>query len=274
MDAADILYISQPTLSRHIKRIEEDLDVTLFIRNSRGLELTQEGKIFLPYAKQIVAIEKNYTNVFQKFKIEHQETLTIGTVPMMAPYGITDIFQRFSKAYPDIKLIVNVMPPREMLQALESDGCDFIFARELSKSENEYVWLPVTEDHMAVVVANKHPLAGTESVSLAQLKEEKMIFPLRDSEVYRVCLQSCRDAGFEPKISFTCQGPESAVDLVTRYMGVALLMRRPCEFMDVQSKASLIDIEPKIRAQIAVAYKPGDKSGAAQKFLSFLKRHL
>ena len=251
MTAADSLYISQPTLSRHIKKIEDDLGFPLFNRNSRKVELNQAGKLFLPYAKQILSIEQEYTNMFQNLKTEDQYTLNIGTVPMMAPYGITNIFQKFRRTYPDISLIIT----------------------EISRAEDEFVRIPIKMECLVAVLPKKHPLANEEKIHLEQLKNEKMLLPVKDSELYKLCVQSCREAGFEPKVSFTSRGTETAIDLVSKQMGVALLMKLPCQFVDAQNRVALVEIEPQIRASVSAAYRPNDKPGtAAKKFLGILQK--
>ena len=273
MTAADSLYISQPTLSRHIKKIEDDLGFPLFNRNSRKVELNQAGKLFLPYAKQILSIEQEYTNMYQNLKTEDQYTLNIGTVPMMAPYGITNIFQKFRRTYPDISLIITEMKHHEMILALEENRCDFVFMREISRAEDEFVRIPIKMDCLVAVLPKKHPLANEEKIHLEQLKNEKMLLPVKDSELYKLCVQSCREAGFEPKVSFTSRGTETAIDLVSKQMGVALLMKLPCQFVDAQNRVALVEIEPQIRASVSAAYRPNDKPGtAAKKFLGILQK--
>lgn len=70
--ASEQLFLSQPTLSRHIKEIEEELGVPLFLRSTRQVELTEYGKYFLPYAKRIVSIEEVYTEGLAQLRRNEQ----------------------------------------------------------------------------------------------------------------------------------------------------------------------------------------------------------
>lgn len=272
MAAADSLFISQPTLSRHIKHLEDDLGMPLFDRNPRKVELNQAGTVFLPYAKQILVIQEEYTKAFQNLSMKDDSVLRIGTIPMMVSYGITDIFQKFKKLNPQISLSISEMKYHEMLKALENKQCDFVFVRETEKTEDGFERIPIRKDHLVAVFSREHPLAQNKAISLSQLKEENLLLPVKDSASYQLCVRACMDAGFEPKVSFMSRGVATAVHLVSRQMGVALLMKCPCQ-LECSDDVVLVEIEPCISATISAMYRKNDIMGdAAERFLSTIKK--
>lgn len=271
MAAADSLFISQPTLSRHIKRLEDDLGMPLFDRNPRKVELTRAGEVFLPYARQMLDIQQEYRKAFQNIYMEDGSVLKIGTFPMMVAYGITDILQKFHKNNPDTSLIISEMKYHEMLNALDENQCDFVFARETGKAEDDFSRIAIGKDCLVAVLPKEHPLAKNKKVALSLLKEENLLLPVKDSSLYHLCVQVCRNAGFEPKISFMSRGTATAMDLVSRQMGVALLMKRPCQ-LEQQGQVALLEIEPGISAHISVIYRKRElMEPTAAKFLSLIK---
>lgn len=268
--AAESLFLSQPTLSRHIKRLEEDLGAALFERNAGRLALTPEGQMFLPYAKKMLSVEKECRTALRQSSGSNHSALNIGTIPMMGAYGITDLIQRFQSACPDIVLHMNILSQREMRQALEDGRIDFAFLREFRKSEDALTRIPMAQDRIVLILPKSHPLAREKSLHLTQVKNEKLIFPAKDSDTYRTCVQACREAGFEPQVFFIGKGPQLAVDLVSRNMGIAFSEKLPCEYAGHSDQVVWIPVEPAIPILLSLACA-GQKRGAAQTFLTFMK---
>ena len=77
---AEELFISQSSLSKHIRSMEKELGTPLFIRTTRSIELTDQGRLFLPYAKQIAELCASYTNELKAFSREGSNTLTLGVI--------------------------------------------------------------------------------------------------------------------------------------------------------------------------------------------------
>ncbi len=85
VEAANALYSSQSTLSKHIKNMELELGVRLFDRTSRKFEITKFGELLLPYARQIVELQDKYTTVLQSSLATDQGTVTLGSIRALAP---------------------------------------------------------------------------------------------------------------------------------------------------------------------------------------------
>lgn len=97
MVAADKLYLTQSTLSRHIQSFEKDLGAPVFERTTRKVTLNEYGQIMLPYARQITSIQDEYSvAIYNQIRIDH-DNIRIGTIPMMVSYGITDALAEFRK---------------------------------------------------------------------------------------------------------------------------------------------------------------------------------
>ena len=89
-EASRRLSISQPVLSKHIKMLELDLGAQLFKRNKRSMELSEYGKLLLPYAQQIVQIQNEVADAFSSRHHAIAGTLTIGALPTASYYGLGD----------------------------------------------------------------------------------------------------------------------------------------------------------------------------------------
>ena len=267
--AADKLFISQPTLSRHIKKLEEDLGYVLVDRNARKFQITPEGEVFLPYAKRIVELEAESIKAIAKQENADIPVLRIGTIPSMVPYGITDLLADFHTRFPNIDLVVSEMGYAKMLEAVREDRCEFAIVREVPGSQDEYNRIEMGRDRMVAVLLEDHPLAREKQLHLIDLKEEKLLLPAKDSSLYQFCVNACRTAGFEPKVSFASRGISTALGMVSKKMGVALLMRRPAEEVLKNSQLVLVDVQPPLYTTISILYKYQIiKNSFARKFLS------
>jgi len=99
LEAADTLYSSQSTLSKHIKSMESELGVPLFDRTTRKVRISKYGQLLLPYAKQIIELHDEYTAILQTSLETDREILTVGSIHILAQYKITDIFAECSIDY-------------------------------------------------------------------------------------------------------------------------------------------------------------------------------
>ncbi len=267
--AADKLFISQPTLSRHIKKLEEDVGYVLVDRNARKFQITPEGEVFLPYAKRIVELEDESIKAIAAQEHADIPVLRIGTIPSMVPYGITDFLADFHIRFPNIDLVVSEMGYAQMLEAVREDSCEFAIVREVSDPQDEYSRIAIGKDRMVAVLLKDHPLACEKQLQLSDLKEEKLLLPAKDSSLYQFCVNACRTAGFEPKVSFASRGVSTALGMVSKKMGVALLMRRPAEETLKDGQLILVDVQPPLYTTISVLYKSQIlKNPFARKFLS------
>src|SRR5512136_3053582 len=95
LEAADILYSSQSTLSKHIKSMELELGVPLFDRTTRKVSISKFGQLLLPYARQITEIQDKYTAILKSSRDTDQEIMNLGSIYGLAPYNITDVLVRF-----------------------------------------------------------------------------------------------------------------------------------------------------------------------------------
>ncbi|MCD8015394.1 MAG: LysR family transcriptional regulator [Lachnospiraceae bacterium] len=267
MEAADNLYISQSSLSKHIQTIEAELGVQLFDRASRRVYLNEAGKTFLTYANRLVDTYEECANQFLNLAKESNNSLAIASIPMMTQYGITDWLAKFRKENPNVGMNVVEGTYYQMLQMLREHKCDFAFVRENDESIEEFKHILIANDHLVAVLPKTHPLASEKGIALEALKNESFLLPVKDTRTYSTCIKACRKAKFEPKVSFTSRGVSTNVDLVKKGMGVALLMRKSAEF-SADSDVVLVDIEPRVETSIYLLYNKKKKlNHAALKFV-------
>ena len=254
LEASDSLFISQSSLSKHIKTLEAELGVQLFDRTTRKVRLNEYGQTFLEYAKQIANLQYRYTTALYNQSAHIKESITIGSIPVMAPYHITDIIMKFIKE--NKKFYVNLIEGEsaQLKEMMRQNKCELAFIRMSDDHDHEFIQVPYTEDSLAAVLPVDHPLACENSIRVEQLCEENFLLLQPESILYKICMQACEAAGFTPNIAFTGKRAENIVDLVEKGMGISLLMKKPIRYIS-DSKVAIVDIEPKITSQIKLYYK-------------------
>lgn len=271
--AAKQLGITQSTLSKHVRQLEEDLGAPLFNRTKRNVSLNEFGELFLSYAQRIAAVYNHYSDEMQEQNSLASRTLRIGVFPMMMYYNIMDLIQAFLNQNPEIS-IEYVEGETEQLKAmLLQHRLDFAFLRELSADQSpEYIRETFAKDVLVALLPSNHPLAKAEHVTIEQLASESFLLVPKGSTIHSLCLNLFADAGITPNIVYIGSG-ENIFDLVPSGSGISLLTKRPAAFL-ANPNTSIVDISPTVTTDINLIYqKTRQVSPALKKFLDFYHKH-
>jgi DNA-binding transcriptional LysR family regulator len=267
MEAADILYSSQSTLSKHIKSLETELGVPLFDRTTRKVVISKYGQIFLPYAQKITELQDQYIAVLKSNLETDRETLNLGSIYGLAQYKITDALVRFKKSRPQSTLNVLQSSSRDLKEMLRQRKCDLAFIRDIEDPEEEFIKLPYVTDTIVAVLPITHPLADQKTIPLQMLANENFLLEVPDTMPYRLSVKACELSGFEPKVAITNIDREYLIDLVSKGMGVSLILK---EFLLHLSypKIAIVEITPSVSTRIDLCYLKGTElSDAAKHFI-------
>lgn len=270
MEAAEALYISQSTLSKHIKSIEAELGVPLFDRTTRKVSISKFGLLLLPYAKQIAALQEQYTAVLQSSLSPDQETLTLGSLPALAQYNITDVLINFKKSRPQSTINIVQSYSEEIKGMLRQKKCELAFIRDIGNEvEDDLVKIPYAVDNMVAVLSTSHPLARRKTIALRMLADEDFLLTAKETMLYKLSISVCEQCGFQPRVAYTDHNLENLAELVGKGMGVALLMKRLALYSS-NPRIVIVDITPYVSTQISLCYLKGiDLSEAAKHFVQF-----
>lgn len=128
--ASEELHISQPAISQSIKKLEEQLGGTLFIRSNKGMELTSEGKMFYDYVKGALELIKNAENEFTSFKDLSKGEIKIGASTTLTKIILMDAIKNFHKDYPNIEINITNDLTNNLIIDLQKGKLDFIIFNE------------------------------------------------------------------------------------------------------------------------------------------------
>ena len=260
--------MTQGALSKQIRKLENELGITLIRRNTRKFELSKEGEIFLSYAKKMTGTHEEMLKNVQK-----NQEIKIGCMPVLAPYHFARLVADFRKEYPDIKLVIDERIASDIQE--NSDRYDFLILREnMMEDQKKFRFSPLYDDKLCAVLYEKHPLYGRDRLQLKELKDDVFIFPERGSGSYEVFYKSCEKAGFEPKIAFEFPQANTIMSFVSEGVGVTIT------FSTVYREAKcagvkMIPLEDELHSVISLFYRKNKPLDYAKKqFLNYVREHL
>lgn len=260
--------MTQGALSKQIRKLENELGITLIRRNTRKFELSKEGEIFLFYAKKMTGTYEEMLKNVQK-----NQEIKIGCMPVLAPYHFARLVADFRKEYPDIKLVIDERIASEIQE--NSDRYDFLILREnMMEDQKNFRFSQLYDDKLCAVLYEKHPLYGRDRLQLKELKDDVFIFPERGSGSYEVFYKSCEKAGFEPKIAFEFPQANTIMSFVSEGVGVTIT------FSTVYREAKcagvkMIPLEDELHSVISLFYRKNKPLDYAKKqFLNYVREHL
>lgn len=272
--ASEELCISQSSLSKHIKSLENELGVQLFDRSTRNVVISEYGKLILPLAEQLIEINDSIQSSVYDYINKDRRQLHITSIPVMAQYNITGMIAKFQQKYPSIKLIVSENEGSEIPRLLEEGTYEVAFFRKVNNNTSKYQYLDYRSDTLCALLPKTHVLATATSIALTQLKEEQFLFLDKKTLLYGLCYDACVDAGFIPNVTYTGHRPENIIDLTSQGAGISLLMKQQSEFFN-NPNISCVDIVPAVRASVCLIKMKNRKlSYAGNLFWDFVKSNI
>lgn len=270
--AAQALHITQPSISKMIKILEEELDVILFYRSAKQIELTDAGKALLYQSQQIVNSFQNLTSDLADVINSKKGAITIGLPPMVGARFFPKIISDFTALHPQISLTLLEVGSQKVQVGIDDGSLD-IGVVMLPIDENIFEMFPIIDEPMMLIVHPDHSLAQQSSVHLSQLKDENFIFFRKSFTLHERIITRCIEHGFSPNIVFKSSHWDFIAEMVAINFGIALLPKTICKELD-QNRLKIIPlIEPMIHWRLGVIWKKDRYlSFAAKEWLTFTSK--
>lgn len=267
LQAAEQLFISQSSLSKHIKSLERELGVELFSRTTRRVQLTENGRVFLPFARKLAFTAHDAEVALADAADNERRIVEIGSIPVMVPYGITELLFAFERDHRNVHLRIMEGEADQLKELLRNRKLDLAFIREWKgearpdTEDEEFVTAGFTNDRLAAILPSGHPLASRPSVCLSELANENFLLLPKGSVMNALIMDACAAEGFVPEVCYRGARAENIIDLVERGMGVSLLMRTPAAHL-AHAGVSIVDLEQPIETRIKL-YRLKDREPSA-----------
>ena len=169
-EVANVLFTSQPGVSRQIRELEDELGVEIFERNGKRLTgLTDPGKGILPIIDRLLLEAENLRQASREFSGETKGTLTVATTHTQARYVLPQVVQAFRSAFPEVRVALQQSAPEHIAEWVLSGKADIGIATEGLSQFDDLVSFPCYSWNHMVTVPQGHPLLAFDKIDLAQL---------------------------------------------------------------------------------------------------------
>lgn len=229
--ASERLCITQPALSASVVRLEQDLGVRLFERDSKGARITPAGERMLGQAR-IMLIQEERTRILARaLSSGGRGRLEIGFSGHVLNREVEAVISQCRQKSPDVEIVLHELPLQTQAEMLRDGRLDAgLIVVPVPVPGVEHIELH--EDSLVICIPADHPLAACKSIDIEQLRNEAFVVrrPTTVPSIREELFGLCALAGFQPRIAIEAMHSMSNVLLVARGRGVALVLASSAGF--------------------------------------------
>jgi len=221
--AAEALHASQPALSQHIRELEGELGVRLFDRLTRGVILTEAGRLLEERAKRVFATLTDVRDVLGELQGLKRGSLLVGASTTPGIYVLPAIIGTFRRRHPGIDLQLRIANSRAIEDAIRAHDVDLGVVGGHGLAPGEECLAAGLADELVLIVSPRHRWAGRREVAPAELTDEPLLVREEGSATRRVTERALDQAGIRRRVSMELGHTEAIKQAVMAGLGVAFV---------------------------------------------------
>lgn len=227
--AAQELYLTQPTVSAHIQTLEKELKVRLFVRNTKTVKLSEDGKTLYQYARQMIELEQEIQSMFSKAAEQKERCITIATSTIPAQYILPDILVKFRERFPKEQFRIVESDSSTVIEQVASHLVDIGFSGTVIEKAN-CKYIPFYQDDLVVIMPNtkEYQKIIKEQKDLKWLEGEPLIMREEGSGTRKEAEKQLKKIGIsleDLNIVATIENPEAIKRSVKSGLGITIISR-------------------------------------------------
>ena len=250
--AAGELFLGQPAVSQHIRKLEAELGLELFARTTRSVELTEAGALLLRRVERSLAELEAGIAELDQLRGLLRGRLTIGAMQWLDPYDLPAVLATFHRRYRDIDIRVVEDAARDMLSGLVQETLDAAFVPLEADLPAGLAHRRLFSDELVLIVPRESSLAARSRIRMDLLRDEPFVFLREGSGLRRVVERAAESAGFEPHARFETNELARVIALVAQGLGVSVVSRTVAETS--ASLVSAVSLRPALRRDVALVW--------------------
>ena len=249
--AAETLYLGQPAVSQHVRRLEAELGLALFARTTRAVVLTDAGQAFLPRVQRALAELDGGVAEIDEVRGLLRGHLRIGAMQWLDPYDLPQALAAFRERHPDIEITVVEEPTTVMVAAVLDGSLDAAYVpleSQAGVSAHE-----LFTDDLVLIVGRDSPLAGRSGVRFGALRDASFVFLREGSGLRRSIEDAARAAGYTPRVGLETNELARVFALVAAGLGVSVVSRTVAQ--RAHADVALVPLRPAPRRTVGLVWR-------------------
>ncbi len=241
--AAEKCFVTQPTLSMQIQKLEDQLGVTIFDRQKKPIVATSIGEQIIEQARTIIRESRKIKALIADHKGEVAGELHVGILPTIAPYLLPLFLPDFIKSYESVHLHIEELTTDEIINRLNKDLIDIgILATPIDRGN--FNTIPLYQEKMLVYVSPLHPLYGAKEIELSEI-DSRDIWLLSKGHCFRAqTLELCNLQDYKSQqFVFESGSIETIIKILNKQRGVTIVPEMAALFMEENLKQGLKPIK-------------------------------
>ncbi|MEG0107576.1 MAG: selenium metabolism-associated LysR family transcriptional regulator [Lachnospiraceae bacterium] len=231
--AAKELFLTQPTISAHISSLERELNARLFIRNTKEVNLSKEGRTLYEYAKKMVGLEREIEQLFGQEGKSGQQCITIAASTIPAQYLLPSILAKFSEKYPKEQFKIMETDSAKAVEEVLNHHVDIGFTGTMLEKKN-CKYIPFYRDELVVITPNskKYKELKTKNDGLDWIMKEPLIMREEGSGTRKEAEKQLRLSGInidKLNIVASIENQETIKKSVSNGMGISIISKLATE---------------------------------------------
>lgn len=225
--AAEKLHIAQPSLSKQIAKLEQELGVRLFSRERGSIEPTADGHLLIKHAERILLMRDDLKREMLERRDGIGGVLKLGSTAITGGHVLPALLQRFHRHYPQVRIEL-VEEPTEILAEQTAKGLIDLSILTLPLEDDRLAWKAMLTEPLYLVLPAEETdwmptYSSGQALSLQRVKDCPFIVLKRGYGFRRTVLELCASAGFEPQIMYETSSIETAQSLVESRLGLTII---------------------------------------------------
>lgn len=272
--AASSLHISQPSLSKTIKKMEDDLGVPLFYRTSKQLELTDAGKALLVNAKTVIEAYNNLTSELNDVVHLKKGEVRIGIPPIIGAAFFSKIISQFIEAYPGIQVTLTEVGSKKIKDGVEEGSLDIGLICNLPIQKGSFETIKLLKDPLMLIVHREHHLAKSKAITFKDIENEPFIQYRHDFSLHDSIMEECARHDFYPHIVCESSQKDFMIEMVEAKLGVALLPSKICENITNETIVAIPIERHPVNLELGMIWKKNKYLPfAVREFINICQKH-
>lgn len=251
-EAADALHVAQSAVSRQIVNLEEELGVSLFIREGRNVKLTPIGAVFLQHMKQAVKMMDDAKREVEEYMDPEKGTIHIGFPSSLAGYTLPTAISAFRERFPQAKFQLNQGSYTYLIDGVVKGDFNMALIGPVPRKEKKIKGKILFTEKIKALLPHSHPLAGERLLKLSDLREDSFILFPNGYILREIIVNACSQLGFEPKVAFEGKDIDAIKGLVSAGLGVTLIPEITLIDSLPRSTVKIPIIEPDVTRTVGV----------------------